>query len=137
MKPASVAALKELQEKLAFWSTWEETKAEWDSLFEKWIYPASSATHLSPANLRVMKYRADSELNFVGFINMVEKSYQKTDQPVSETAEQAWKDFIAQSQEMRRLAETLQRLSSTVASEAKQFSTILSEILAEIGGGDA
>ena len=36
MKPGSVTALKQLQEKLALWSTWDETKKEWESAVLEW-----------------------------------------------------------------------------------------------------
>ena len=149
MKPASVAALKELQEKLAFWSTWRETKQEWDSLAHKLMLAVMSergkgqqSLFADPCKLPYWmerhRYHAERDLDYVGIVENVEQHLDKTDRPLSETEEQAWKDLMAMFQELRRVAETLQRLSSpTVAIEAKQFSTTLSEILAEIGAGTA
>ena len=144
MKPASVAALKELQEKLAFWSTWEETQREWDSKCEKWMFALNNEkgrqmgmmSFLNAVQRPFMK-----KGDYIGFVDelirMKMDAIKSSDPPPSETEEQTIKDDImAMSQEIRTLAETMQRLAmQTVASEAKQFSTTLSEILAEIDGG--
>ena len=146
MKPAHVAFLKELQEKLAFWGTWgtwQETKKEWDSLSKKWIdalrqkYPngVSGIVLEAMTDVPAMKFDLVGAVDEVIRAEMEEVS-RRSQPPLSEAQEQAMKeDLITSAQEVRRAAERLQRLSPpSLFSEAKQLSTTMSGVLEELDG---
>lgn len=149
MKPASVAALKEVREKLAFWSTWSKTKKEWDTAFDEWFEALEKKPYCMafPEMIVNAQMTFQSHKNKFDYIGAVDKTVAHLIRDLEKDTPEAEKhalsekneDIIASSQEMRRLAETMQRLAPpTWCSEAEQLCGVLSGILSEVdGNGEA
>ena len=147
MKPASVAALKEVREKLAFWSTWSKTKKEWDTAFDEWCEALDSKRYyeLPPSiTVKAESLYFESQFDYIGAVDnavahLIRDLEKDTPEAEKQTLSEKNEEIIASSQEIRRLAETMQRFAPpTWCSEAEQLCGVLSGILSEVdGNGEA
>ena len=145
MKPASVAAQKEVREKLAFWSTWSKTKKEWDTAFDEWFEALEKKPYCMafPEMIVNAQMTFQSHKNKFDYIGAVDKTVatlirdleKETPEAEKQTLSEKNEEFIASSQEIRRLAETMQLFAPpTWCSESEQLCSVVSEILSEIDG---
>ena len=141
MKPASVAALKELREKLTFLSTWRKTKQEWDTALAEWFKVLGSKPYskeIKPTTLKAIYQEYGATFDYTGAVDAaVARLISDLERNTPETEKQALsakkEDAIASSKEVRRLAETMQRLAPpTWCSESEQLCSVVSEILSEV-----
>ena len=124
MKPGSVAALKEMQEKLASWSTWDETKKEWEAAILEW----QQGIDISDYCVRITMMRCDGEHAYASFVPWIVDSYAPEEGPKRE-------EFIDSLEDIRRLGEALQS-RNTWCSQFKIWSDVLLGILAESDPSD-
>ena len=132
MKPGSVAALKEMQEKLASWSTWDETKKEWDAAILEWIEGLPTLTtkkgRISAVGVEAHRARFDRERAYASFVPWIVDTYAPEEGPKRE-------EFIDSLEDIRRLGEALQS-RNTWCSQFKIWSDVLLGILAESDPSD-
>ena len=111
MKPASVAALKELREKLTFWSTWRKTKQEWDTALAEWFKVLGSKPYskeIKPTTLKAIYQEYGATFDYTGAVDAaVARLISDLERNTPETEKQALsakkEDAIASSKEVRRL----------------------------------
>ena len=145
MKPASVAALKEVREKLAFWSTWSKTKKEWDTALEEWFEALEAKPYcIGLCFGKDICLHFQAKFDYIGAVDntvatLICELEHSTPEAEKQTLSERKEDIIASSQEIRRLAETMQRFAPpTWCSEAEQLCGVLSGILSEVdGNGEA
>ena len=143
MKPASVAVLKELQEKLEFWSTWEATRKEWYRAYYNWCdaleqkFPMYQWDGFRP-EWDLKRELCETESSYGVFVEEIleiakQNISRQSVPPLSEAEAQAIKeDMMAMSKELQSLSEKLQSLTRpALASEAKRLSAAIAEILEE------
>ena len=132
MKPGSVAALKEMQEKLASWSTWDETKKEWHAAISEWIRGIHTLTtkkeRISTIDIRATVMTCDREHAYASVVPCIVDTYAPEEGPKRE-------EFIDSLEDIRRMGEALQS-RNTWCSQFKIWSDVLLGILAESDPSD-
>ena len=133
MKPGSVTALKQLQEKLALWSTWDETKKEWESAVLEWCRGTDTLKtkkNLDVGIIYANRRECDRDNTYASLVPRIIDWYAPEEGPERE-------EFIDSLKEMRRLGEALQSLErNTWCSQFKSWSDVLSGILADSDPND-
>ena len=133
MKPGSVTALKQLQEKLALWSTWDETKKEWESAVLEWCRgrdTLKTKKNLDVGIIYANRRECDRDNTYASLVPRIIDWYAPEEGPERE-------EFIDSLKEMRRLGEALQSLErNTWCSQFKSWSDVLSGILADSDPND-
>ena len=133
MKPGSVTALKQLQEKLALWSTWDETKKEWESAVLEWCRGGDTLKtkkNLDVGIIYANRRECDRDNTYASLVPRIIDWYAPEEGPERE-------EFIDSLKEMRRLGEALQSLErNTWCSQFKSWSDVLSGILADSDPND-